>query len=41
MAGMVALLVLAGTTVASTEQTPIESVKGTLAEVIQILDTKS
>ena len=40
MAGMVALLVLTGTTVASAEQTPTESVKSTIAEVIQILDNE-
>jgi phospholipid transport system substrate-binding protein len=40
MTGMVALLVLTGTAVASAEQTPTESVKSTIAEVIQILDNE-
>jgi phospholipid transport system substrate-binding protein len=41
MAGMVALLVLTGTTVASAEQTPTESVKSTLEEVIHILNNEA
>jgi phospholipid transport system substrate-binding protein len=40
MAGMVALLVLAETTVVSAEQTPAESVKSTIDEVIHILDNE-
>jgi phospholipid transport system substrate-binding protein len=39
MAGMVALLLI-GTTVASAEQTPTESVKSTIDDVIRILDNK-
>jgi phospholipid transport system substrate-binding protein len=41
MAGMVALLVLTATTVASAEQTPTESVKSTLEEVIHILNNEA
>jgi len=37
MTGMVALLVLAGTTVVSAEQTPTESVKRTIDDVIHII----
>ena len=40
MAGMVALLVLAGTTVVSAEQTPTESVKNTFDDVIHILNNE-
>lgn len=38
MTGMVALLVLTGTTVALAEQTPTESMKSTIDEVIHIIN---
>jgi phospholipid transport system substrate-binding protein len=40
MAGMAALLVLAGTTVVSAEQTPTESVKRTIDDVIHIINNE-
>lgn len=40
MAGMVALLMLIGTTVASAEQTATESVRSTIDEVIHILNSE-
>jgi phospholipid transport system substrate-binding protein len=40
MAGMVALLMLIGTTMASAEQTATESVKSTIDEVINILNSE-
>ncbi len=38
VAGLLALLLLSGTGTAAAELTPTESVKGTIAEVVQILD---
>lgn len=40
MTGMVALLMLTGTTLASAEQTPTESVKSTIDEVIHIINNE-